>query len=157
LPRSRSFTAAPAASRNALSNPTLRYAFPGYFALVMATGIVSLAQHAQGDRRFAEALFVVNVVAYALLAVAGIARIAEAPRSVARELADHVKGPSFLTIVAGTCVLGVQFVALHEWREAALVTWIASIVLWFVLIYGFFYAVMFLNVEQQAMQPLNHS
>ncbi|HEY3532148.1 MAG TPA: tellurite resistance/C4-dicarboxylate transporter family protein [Casimicrobiaceae bacterium] len=127
--------------RNVLSNRTLRHAFPGYFALVMATGIVSLAQYAQGDRWFAEALFVVNVVAYVLLVVAGIARIAETPRTVARELADHVKGPSFLTIVAGTCVLGVQFAALHEWRGAALATWIASIVLWFVLIYGFFAAV----------------
>jgi tellurite resistance protein TehA-like permease len=127
--------------RNVLSNRTLRHAFPGYFALVMATGIVSLAQHAQGDRWFAEALFVVNVAAYALLVVAGIARIAEAPRTLLRELADHVKGPSFLTIVAGTCVLGVQFVVLHQWRGAAIATWIASIVLWFVLIYGFFAAV----------------
>ena len=107
----------------------------------MATGIVSLAQHAQGDRWFAEALFVVNVVAYALLVVAGIARITQAPRSLLRELADHVKGPPFLTIVAGTCVLGAQLVALHQWRGAALAAWIASIVLWFVLIYGFFAAV----------------
>jgi tellurite resistance protein TehA-like permease len=107
----------------------------------MATGIVSLAQDAQGDARVAEALFVVNLVGYALLVAAGALRIAREPRVLARELADHVKGPSFLTIVAGTCVLGVQFVALHDWREAALAAWVAGLMLWFVLIYGFFAAV----------------
>jgi tellurite resistance protein TehA-like permease len=133
--------AAPATGSNALSNPSFREAFPGYFAFVMATGIVSLAQDAQGDRRIALALFVVNIVAYALLVAAGIARIATTPRRVARELADHVKGPSFLTIVAGTCVLGVQFTALHGWHQAAFAAWVAGIVLWFVLTYGFFAAV----------------
>jgi hypothetical protein len=40
--------------------------FPGYFALVMATGIVSIAAHLLGMRALAWALLGINVVAYSL-------------------------------------------------------------------------------------------
>jgi tellurite resistance protein TehA-like permease len=153
----RAFPAAPRDPVHALSARSLRHAFPGYFALVMATGIVSLAQAVQGDTAFAEALFAVNLVAFALLVLAGVARVVREPRAVARELADHVKGPSFLTIVAGTCVLGVQFVTLHGWRGAALVAWIASLVLWFALIYAFFAAVTIVEPKPRLEHGLDGS
>jgi tellurite resistance protein TehA-like permease len=38
--------------------------FPGYFALVMATGIVSLAMHFEGFSGFPELLLWLNVVFY---------------------------------------------------------------------------------------------
>ena len=41
--------------------------FPGYFALVMATGIVSLAAHFLGHEYIAQALLWLNVFAYAVL------------------------------------------------------------------------------------------
>lgn len=123
------------------ASDSLRRTFPGYFALVMATGIVSLAMNTQGLVRVARVLFAINLVAYTLLWLAGLARIAEAPRSVARELGDHVNGPAFLTIVAGTCVLGVQCAELADWRAAAGALWVLGLVLWLVLIYAFFAAV----------------
>ena len=41
--------------------------FPRYFALVMATGIVSLAAHFLGHEYIAQALLWLNVFAYAVL------------------------------------------------------------------------------------------
>ncbi|MCB8923989.1 MAG: C4-dicarboxylate ABC transporter, partial [Ardenticatenaceae bacterium] len=41
--------------------------FPGYFALVMATGIVSIAAFLLGMSVIARALLFVNVVAYVIL------------------------------------------------------------------------------------------
>ncbi len=41
--------------------------FPGYFALVMATGVVSLAAHLRGWEWVALGLFGVNLVAYVVL------------------------------------------------------------------------------------------
>ena len=41
--------------------------FPGYFALVMATGIVSVATFTFGMQRLARALLIVNLGAYAFL------------------------------------------------------------------------------------------
>jgi tellurite resistance protein TehA-like permease len=60
---------------------------------------------------------------------------------VAAELGDHVRGPAFLTIVAGTCVLGVQCTELVGWRSAGAGLWVLGLVSWSVLIYAFFAAV----------------
>ena len=41
--------------------------FPGYFALVMATGIISIAAHLLGMKPVAWTLLVVNLIAYTVL------------------------------------------------------------------------------------------
>src|SRR5262245_3454946 len=84
--------------------------FPGYFALVMATGIVSLAAHFLGYDIFAAALFWLNHVLFIVLVLFTLARVMLVPGRVLREAADHQTGPTFLTIVAGTCVFGIQHV-----------------------------------------------
>jgi tellurite resistance protein TehA-like permease len=86
-------------------------------------------------------LFALNLATYAVLVVAGVARIATSARVVATELGDHVRGPAFLTIVAGTCVLGVQCTELVGWRSAGAGLWVLGLVSWSVLIYAFFAAV----------------
>ena len=132
-------------------------AFPGYFALVMATGIVSLAMDDQGYVAIARALFAINIGAYALLWIAGCARIAHAPRAVAYELGNHVGGPAFLTIVAGTCVLGVQCAQLAGGRFAASALWVLALVLWLALIYAFFAAVTVIEPKPRLEQGLDGS
>jgi tellurite resistance protein TehA-like permease len=107
----------------------------------MATGIVSVAMEDQGFVTVARALFALNLATYAVLVVAGVARIATSARVVAAELGDHVRGPAFLTIVAGTCVLGVQCTELVGWRSAGAGLWVLGLVSWSVLIYAFFAAV----------------
>jgi len=84
--------------------------FPGYFALVMATGIVSIASDLVGFRWIAMALLYVNAVAYVVLWVLTLLRLARyLPRMLA-DLTNHTRGAGFFTIVAGTCVLGSQFI-----------------------------------------------
>jgi tellurite resistance protein TehA-like permease len=107
----------------------------------MATGIVSVAMEDQGFVTVARVLFALNLATYAVLVVAGVARIATSARVVATELGDHVRGPAFLTIVAGTCVLGVQCTELVGWRSAGAGLWVLGLVSWSVLIYAFFAAV----------------
>jgi tellurite resistance protein TehA-like permease len=123
----------------------------------MATGIVSLAMNAQGLGLVARVLFAINVVAYAVFWLAGFARIAYAPRTVVRELADHVTGPAFLTIVAGTCVLGVQCAELAGWRVAAGALWMLGLVLWLALIYAFFAAVTIIEPKPRLEHGLDGS
>jgi len=124
------------------SVPTsLRNAFPGYFALVIATGIVSIALADQGFAAAAWTLFAIDAIAYVLLWGCGFARLAAGVRDVVGDLADHRAGPAFLTIVAGTGVLGVQCVRLAQWPIVAAALWLASVALWFLLLYGFFAAV----------------
>jgi tellurite resistance protein TehA-like permease len=85
---------------------------PAYFGMVMATGIVSLAAHLLALPRIAQALFQLNVVAYAVLWVLTVLRMAGYPRRFFADMVDHARGPGFFTVVAATGVLGSQFVLL---------------------------------------------
>lgn len=114
--------------------------FPGYFALVMATGIVSIAAHMMGLPRLGRALLVVNVAAYLCLSALLVARIVGFGRRVIDDLRDHGRGPGFFTVVAGTCVLGTQLFLIEGQVAAARNLWMLGLVLWVLVMYGFFTA-----------------
>lgn len=119
----------------------IRDLFPGYFALVMATGIVSIACHLLGFEWPAQALFLVNKVAYGVLWVLFLLRlILYRPQFIA-DLTGHARGPGFFTLVVGTCVLGNQFILLAGNRTPALILWCLGFALWHLLIYTFFTSV----------------
>ena len=66
--------------------------FPGYFALVMATGIVSLAAHFLEMESIAWLLFWLNNGLYVLLVGLTLARVLLVPRQVLKDMADHQTG-----------------------------------------------------------------
>jgi len=114
--------------------------FPGYFALVMATGIVSLAAHFCGHEGIASVLLWINVAAYAVIWAITLVRVALYPGAVRADLFKHAMGASFLSTVAATCVLGSQLVILRSAHAAGFALWLLGLALWCVLIYAFFAA-----------------
>jgi len=116
----------------------VRDLFPAYFALVMATGIVSIACHSLGMDFLAYPLFYLNQFFYIVLWLLTLARIFRHPSRLINDLSNHRIGTGFLTIVAGTNVLGSQFVILKSNQTAALVLWILGLALWLLLIYALF-------------------
>jgi tellurite resistance protein TehA-like permease len=128
---------------------------PGYFALVMATGIVSLAAHFLHHDAVSVALFWINVIAYGALWLLTLARLALHGREVGRDLADHARGPGFFTLPAGTCVLGAQFAILRAQPVVATRLWFVGIVLWAVVTYGFLAAVTVKQVKPPFGEGLN--
>lgn len=129
--------------------------FPGYFALVMATGIVSIAAHLLGWPRLARALFWVNLPAYATLVALTAARLVLFPRRLAADFADHARGSGYFTTVAGTCVLGSQCLLIAGWRGAAEALFGAGLVLWAVVMYAFFAAVIVRETKPTLEQGIN--
>src|SRR6516165_3492729 len=115
--------------------------FPGYFALVMATGIVSLAMHFEGFPGFPEVLLWLNVIFYVVLWVITIVRIALFRSALIADLTHHARGVTFLTAVAGTGVLGAEFAILTPFIAVAVGLWVFAVLLWTILIYTFFAAV----------------
>lgn len=111
---------------------------PVYFALVMATGIVSIAADSLGMRTIAIALFGGNVVAYVVLGAVTTARLVRYPQSFLADVIDYDHGVSLLTIVAGTCILGSQFVTVIHREAVATALWIWGCVLWVGLTYAVF-------------------
>jgi tellurite resistance protein TehA-like permease len=92
---------------------------PAYFALVMATGIVSIAAWDFQLSGLALALFAFNLAAFAVLVVLTVLRAVRYPRVFVADMIDHQVGPGFFTTVAGACILGAQFLLLTHSIAAA--------------------------------------
>jgi tellurite resistance protein TehA-like permease len=113
---------------------------PAYFGMVMATGIVSIAADLMGLPGVARVLFAINIVAYGVLWALNILRMARHPRAFLADLVDHLRGPGFFTAVAGSSVLGTQFVMLADSYRAGTALWIVALALWCGLTYVIFAA-----------------
>jgi tellurite resistance protein TehA-like permease len=120
----------------------VRAFYPGYFAAVMATGVLSIALWQRGDDTLAAALFHVTQAAYVLCWLLTAARAIWFRHALAADFIHHATSPSFLTAVAATCVLGSQYVLLDGARSVGAGLWIFAVIQWFVLLYGFLGAVM---------------
>lgn len=115
--------------------------FPGAFALVMATGMLSIAAHLQGVGWVSRPLVPVNILAYAVLVVLTVVRMVRYFPRVRDDLLDHARGAGFFTASAGTCVLGTQLLVVAASPVAALWLWWAGLGLWGLVTYAFFTAI----------------
>lgn len=109
-----------------------------YFALVMATGIVSIAAHNYNFHIISRLLFHFNIVAYLFLCSMYILRVIFYFPNFSADANDHAKSPGLLTFVAGSCVLGSQFVLISENFVVANLLFYIGILAWFILIYSVF-------------------
>lgn len=114
---------------------------PNYFAMVMATGIISIAANFLQMTRIAFGLFYINVVVYIILWILTLARLLYFPKRMLSDLIAHATGAGYFTLVAGTCVLGSGFVALFHNFTAGIALWILGCLLWLFIMYAFFTAV----------------
>lgn len=136
--------AAAPASRGRLRTIVLGAAetlFPGYFALTMATGVVSIATALLGMHWIAWALLIVNWIAYPTLWALTLVRIVKFPHQLATDISDHGRAPGFFTLVAGTCVFGTENMIVANASFVATILWWFGLGLWIVVMYGFFTAV----------------
>lgn len=117
---------------------SLQAFFPGYFALVMATGIVSIGAYLYDLKQIATVLLVANVIFYIVLWVILILRILKYPADVWKDIISSSRGVTFLTIVAANNVLGNQFAIMTSNKDMAIFLWEFGIVLWLVITYTFF-------------------
>ena len=113
---------------------------PSYFALVMATGIISIGCYLMGPRPLAYGLFGLNVVAYLVIWALSVLRLRRYLRQVLEDLTSHQRGLGFLTAVAATGVLGTETIVIaHKFTLAVVLLAIAA-VLWLTLTYTVFTA-----------------
>lgn len=115
--------------------------FPGYFAMVMATGVISIASFLLNLHLVARALLSINLATYALLWLLTIMRLVGCTREMCGDLMDHARGPGFFTLVAGTCVLGTDLLLVTDNYAAAISLWWLGLFLWALIMYAFFVAV----------------
>jgi tellurite resistance protein TehA-like permease len=108
---------------------------PVWFALVMATGIVSIAADRQGSPRLSLALLTLAAVSYLLLVVLSLVRLLRWPADVRAELAAPDRGFGSFAVVAGSAVLGERLFEQHL-ETAALALLGVAAVGWLLLSYA---------------------
>ena len=118
----------------------VRTLHPAYFAMSMATGIVSIAGRSLGLTALSGVLFWVNVIAYCALWVVTLARLAFYTKDFLADWSSHQRGPGFFTTVAATSVLGVQLVLLRGDHTAGVILWWFGLALWAICTYAVFVA-----------------
>lgn len=111
---------------------------PAYFALVMATGIVSIACHIFSLDALAKALFYINIAAYGILWTLYLARALFFRRQFAADWLSHKRGFGFFTTVAATNVLGSQFFLFENNTALATALWWLGLGLWATCTYSIF-------------------
>jgi tellurite resistance protein TehA-like permease len=122
---------------------------PGYFALVMATGIVSNGFYLQERRAISDALFVVGVAAYVWLAVLTGLRAALSGAALRADLVSPRSVFLFFTFVAATDVLGIA-IGVRGFPILALAMWLCALAIWLILVYLSFGVLMFFNTPNGA-------
>ncbi len=115
--------------------------FPGYFAMVMATGAVAIASHLLGMAWIAVPLVWINSAFYLVLVTLTLTRLLRHTRAFIDDMRDHARGPGFFTIIAGTCILASQYVIIVDEDRIGFLLWLLAAVLWLVITYWFFVAV----------------
>ena len=113
---------------------------PGYFALVMATGIVSIGSRLLGHNLIAEILLYTTTVGWIVLTLAYIIRAVRFPRRFVASLKAPSSAVAYFTVVAGTNVLATALLAHGTWLLSTIMGIFAFLV-WLVLTYGLFSSV----------------
>jgi tellurite resistance protein TehA-like permease len=107
---------------------------PGYFALVMASGIISVGMHLQGLNVLAHVLLVICAVAFVVLLVLNVWRAMRYREAMVADFMAPERAFGFFTLVAGTNVLGVRL-GVQGWHWATGILLGFSGLVWLVLGY----------------------
>jgi tellurite resistance protein TehA-like permease len=128
---------------------------PAYFAMSMATGIVSIACHLLGLEDLSAFLFWINLTAYGVLWLATITRVLLFRKAFLADWSSHQRGPGFFTTVAATCVLGSQFVLLRHDPAIGFGLWVLGLLLWVICTYTVFVALSIREEKPSLAEGIN--
>jgi tellurite resistance protein TehA-like permease len=128
------------------SRAAIRDLSPAYFAMVMATGILSIGVSQLGMPALGIGLFLLNIGVYVVLVALFVLRIAWFASDFFSDMIDHGRAPGFFTVIAATCILGTQCLLIANSLAAAVAFWGIGLALWTGLTYAIFLA---LTVKRQ--------
>jgi len=133
---------------------TIKTLHPAYFAFIMSTGIVSIASGLLGFKGIAYGLFYINIVAYAIILSLQLLRVRMFWNNLYNDLSNPKLSLVFFTTVAGTNVLGAQFVTVVDHPEIAKIFWYFGIFLWTIVSLSTF-NLLFIKCDQRIEMVLH--
>jgi len=130
---------------------------PSSFAIVMSTGVISIASNLLGYPSIASFLFYLNNIIYAILLILLLLRIVLFFPLLAKDLASEAKGAGFLTVPTASCTLGLQYALMKENFSITPVLWTFALVFWLVFMYAFFILLLIKKEKPALEEGLNGS
>lgn len=128
---------------------------PAYFALVMATGIISIASFLSGWEEIGYVLFYLNILFLVLLLLAFGYRCVKYGDRVLEDFRSYQKGPGFFTIVAALCIVGNQLVVFFRAMDWAILVLLLAGLIWLVIMYGFFFNITTTQNKKSLSEGIN--
>lgn len=132
-----------------------RHLNPGGFALVMATGIVSIDVNQHGMRALALTLFGANLLAWLMLLALTTVRLLRFRHELVADFVHPGHGAGFLTLAAATCVLGSQCLMVVHLPGLARALALLGALFWAALIYLFFAATITARIKPGFTRSIN--
>lgn len=119
---------------------------PGYFALVMATGILAFAFNMIGLPLLSGVFVGLTLLAWLVLVGLSMWRLLRFPRAVKIDLLNIRRVFAFFTLVASTSIVGI-LLNLHGYVWLAMGCWVLAFLVWTALLYLSFSVLTFLTHE----------
>ncbi|MBU8865763.1 tellurite resistance/C4-dicarboxylate transporter family protein [Paenarthrobacter aromaticivorans] len=107
---------------------------PGYFALTMASGIISVGLELEGFATLSAALLVICALSYIVILVLSLVRLVRFREDMRRDFMDPSRAFGFFTFIAGTNVLGVRL-GMMGWQGTTAALLVVAVLAWVVLGY----------------------
>lgn len=125
---------------------SLKELHPGNFAMVMASGIISLGFSSLHFDQLAEVMYVFTLGAWLILMMLCAGRMYLFLPAVRDDLLNPRVVFSYFTLVAATAIVGLLLHA-HDYTGLAMACWILAFVVWSSLLYLAFSVLTFLSHE----------
>lgn len=127
---------------------TIKTFHPAYFAMVMATGIISIASNLLGFTVIAIGLFYLNIFTYAIILTLQVTRLCMYWDLLLNDISNSKMSLVFFTTVASTNVLGAQFISIANCPKIAMGLWFFGIFLWTIVSLSTF-SILFIRCEEK--------
>lgn len=114
----------------------IRTLHPAYFAMVMATGIISIAMFVNQIPVLPTLFLYLNSLFFIGLIIVTSIRFFCYRSDMLKDIQDTSRGMGYFTIIAGTATLGTQIIVQTGLASAGLFFWMSVVVIWFVITYG---------------------
>jgi len=126
----------------------LRDLYPGYFAMTMATGIISVALRLQDFVVASDVFFIITLLTWCVMTFLYSWRLLKFPKTVWENLINPRTTFIFFTFVAATNISGMLLYQ-HGYLIFALVCWVVAFIYWSALMYFGFASLCFAHEDRE--------
>ncbi len=130
------------------NNNWLKSLYPGYFAMTMATGIISVAFFLHNNIVLSNSFMVVTIITWFVMIYLYTWRLIKYPKTVFNDLTNPKTTFIFFTFVAATNICGVLLYQ-HGYSTFAIICWFLAFSYWSILMYFSFTVLCFAHKERE--------